>query len=419
MTTTNLGPIDLAHSQPTVATGPVDITSRAWKRDLYAQYARLRAEQPVCKVKVGARDAWLVTRYEDVMTVLKDARFVKNARSVQSPEQASQQVWMPEFLRPLEHNMLYLDDPDHMRLRLLVHKAFTPQRIEQMHGRIEQIANQLIDKMAAKRTIDLVRDFALPLPLTVIVELLGIPMKDRTRFARWSKAIVKPQTKLYPLQMVPASWFFMRYLRQLFEERRLRPTDDLVTALVQAEEAGDKLSEDELLAMVFILLVAGHETTVNLIASGMLALLEHPDELARLRAEPSLIRTGIEELLRYTNPVETATDRYAAEDLTLGGVEIKRGELVIAALASANRDESVFANADALDLSRQKNKHLAFGHGAHYCLGAPLARMEGSIAINLLVQRMPDLRLAVPADKLRWRMTPFVRGLEALPLRQG
>jgi cytochrome P450 PksS len=176
------------------------------------------------------------------------------------------------------------------------------------------------------------------------------------------------------------------------------------------------MSEDELLAMVFVLLVAGHETTVNLIASGTLALLRHPDQLARLRNDPSLIRSAIEELLRFVNPVETATERYAAEDITFAGVEIKRGELVFASLASANRDEQVFANPDELDITRQKNKHLAFGHGAHYCVGAPLARLEGGIAINLLVERLPNLRLAVPAEQLQWRATQIVRGLEALPV---
>jgi cytochrome P450 PksS len=286
-----------------------------------------------------------------------------------------------------------------------------------MQTRIAEIANHLIDRLPTKGTVDLLHNFALPLPLIVIVELLGIPPADRARFSRWSSAIVKPPTPFNTLQMVPAIWFFMRYLRQIFAKRRIEPQDDLLTALVQAEEGGDRLSEDELLAMVFLLLIAGHETTVNLIASGTLALLQHPEQRARLRGEPTLIRSAVEELLRFTNPVETATERYAAADVTVAGVEIRRGETVIAALASANRDAQFFANPDELDLARQKNKHLAFGHGAHYCLGAPLARMEGAIAINLLVQRLPNLRLALPAEQLKWRPTLFVRGLEALPVR--
>jgi cytochrome P450 PksS len=408
---------ELERIAPTAATYPIDITSRAWKRNPFAEYARLRVEEPVCRVKLGQLEAWLVTRYEDVLFVLKDERFIKNHRQVQTAEQAAKQRWMPEFVRPVERNMLLVDDPDHARLRALVHKAFTPQRIEQMQPRIAEIANHLIGRLPTKRTVDLVHDFALPLPLTVIVELLGIPPSDRARFSRWSRAIVKPPTTLNTLQMVPAIWFFMRYLRQVFEKRRIEPQDDLLTALVQAEEGGDRLSEDELLAMVFLLLIAGHETTVNLIASGTLALLQHPDQQARLRDEPTLIRSAVEELLRFTNPVETATERYVAADVTVAGVKLQRGETVIAALASANRDAQVFANPDELDLARQKNKHLAFGHGAHYCLGAPLARMEGAIAINLLVQRLPNLRLALPAEQLQWRPTLFVRGLEALPVR--
>jgi cytochrome P450 PksS len=415
MTTLPLG-------QQALIPAPVDITTRAWKRDPFPHYARLRVEQPVCRVKLGRMDAWLVTRYDDVLTVLKDdKRFIKNRRLVQSPEQAAKRGWMPAFLRPLENNLLDLDEPDHMRLRGLVHKAFTPQRIEQMQARIEDIGNQLLldlqRKAHAKGTIDLVHDFALPLPLTVIVELLGIPTEERDRFNYWTKRMIATPTTLNKFAMLPAIWSFMRYLRQTFDKRRADPRDDLLTALLQAEEAGDKLNPDELLSMVFVLLVAGHETTANLIASGTLALLQHPDQLALLRNDPTLIRSAVEELLRFANPVETATERYAREDMDFGGAAIQRGEMVLAALASANRDETVFANADELDITRAKNKHLAFGMGSHYCVGAPLARMEGAIAINLLVQELPNLRLAIPAEQLRWRSTQIVRGLEALPVK--
>ncbi len=412
MTTLQMG--QPAH---TTTTPPIDITTSAWKRDPFTEYARLRKEAPVTRVKFGSLDAWLVTRYDDVLAVLKDERFVKDPHRVQSAQQLAKKGWVPAFLRPLERNMLDLDDPDHARLRGLVHKAFTPQRIEQMQTRIEAIANQLIDQMVRKRSFDLVTDFALPLPLTVIVELLGIPIEDRERFSRWTKSALKPPTPLNTLRMLPSIWFFMRYLRQTFAKRRSDPRHDLLTGLLQAEEAGDRMSEDELLAMVFILIVAGHETTVNLIASGTLALLQHPDQWQRLHNDPALIRSAIEELLRFVNPVETGTERYALEDMTFAGVEIKRGELVFASLASANRDEQAFANSDQLDITRAKNKHLAFGQGAHYCVGAPLARMEGAIAINLLVQRLPTLRLAVTDDQLRWRPTQVVRGLEALPVK--
>jgi len=209
----------------------------------------------------------------------------------------------------------------------------------------------------------------------------------------------------------------MRYFRTFFAERRRDPQNDLITALVQAEEAGDRLSENELLAMVTLLLIAGHETTVNLIASGTLALLQHPDQLALLRSNPALIRPAVEELLRFTAPVEQATERYAREEVTIAGVTIPRGALTLGVLASANRDEHVFDRPDQLDITREKNRHLAFGYGVHACVGMPLARMEGQIALNALVQRLPNLRLALPAEQLCWRATPNVRGLAALPVR--
>jgi cytochrome P450 len=218
------------------------------------------------------------------------------------------------------------------------------------------------------------------------------------------------------LRVLPAVWMFIRYLRGFFKVRRRDPRDDLASALIQAEEAGDKLSEDELLAMVFLLLVAGHETTVNLIGNGMLGLLEHPEQMERLRADPSLIQSAVEELLRYTAPVLMATERYAREDVTIQGVTIRRGEMTLGVIGSANRDEEVFDNPDTLDITREPNKHLAFGFGIHYCLGAPLARMEAQIAIKTLLARMPGLRLEGSKESLRWRPSLNLRGLDALPV---
>jgi cytochrome P450 PksS len=209
---------------------------------------------------------------------------------------------------------------------------------------------------------------------------------------------------------------FIRYLRRFFKVRRRDPRDDLASALIQAEESGDKLSEDELLAMVFLLLVAGHETTVNLIGSGVLALLEHPSQLEKLRAEPTLMKSAVEELLRYTAPVFMATERYAREDVTLHGVTIPRGEMTLGVIGSANRDETVFENPDTLDITREPNRHLSFGQGIHFCLGAPLARMEAQIAVGTLLRRMPELRLKVAPDKLRWRPSMILRGLDSLPV---
>jgi len=393
----------------------VNLASREFKTDPFPFYAHLRAELPVCRVTVplmpGINEAWLVTRYDDVVIVLKDSRFAK------SRLHASKKPWLPSFAKPLERNMLDLDEPDHTRLRTLVHKAFTPAMVERLRERIQQIADQLIDAVQQKGSMDLVSSYALLLPLTVIMELLGIPSQDRDRFHRWSKAALKTPTPFNTLRALPAIWAFMRYLRLLVRQLRCAPREGLLSALVRTEEAGDRLSEDELVAMTILLLIAGHETTVNLISSGMLALLQHPDQLDLLRADPSLIKSAIEELLRYTNPLETATPRYTREDTTIAGVTIPRGALVLAVIASANRDEGQFDDPDRLDITREKNRHIAFGQGAHFCLGAPLARLEGQIAINALLRRLQDVQLAVPVDSLRWRTSPVLRGLEALPVR--
>ncbi len=255
------------------------------------------------------------------------------------------------------------------------------------------------------------------MPLTIISEILGVPPADREKFRRWTKTVIaltaSPNVMLLGF---PQLFAILRYLRHSFKAHREHPQDDLISALVRVEEAGDQLTEDELLAMVFILLVAGHETTVNLIGSGTLALLENPDQFALLRQKPELIKNAIEELLRYVNPVEQATQRFAWEDVTLHGVTIPKGEMVLAVIASANRDEQQFDHADQLDITRQDNKHLAFGQGVHFCIGAPLARLEGQIAINALVQRLPTLRLKAAPETLRWRAGLTVRGLEALPV---
>jgi cytochrome P450 PksS len=395
-----------------------DFASPPFKADPYPFYARLRAETPVWRVTLrDRRTAWLVTRYEDVARVLKDDAFAKDKLNAIVPEQRAKTPWVPGFLKPLERNMLDLDDPDHARLRALVSKVFTPRLIERLRVRIEALCEELLDDMNRKSGTELVADYALPLPATVIAELLGVPAEDHARFHWWSNRLVSVSSGRDMLRALPAAWAFVRYLRKLVERRRADPKDDLITALIQAEEAGDKLSEDELLAMAFLLLVAGHETTVNLISSGTLALLEHPEQTERLRRDPSLVKPAVEELLRYTSPVEMATERYVREDVEIGGMTIPRGGLVLAVLGSANRDERLFEDPDALDLARDPNRHLAFGRGGvHHCLGAPLARMEGQIALNAFLRRFPSARLAMAPETLRWRRGLFLRGLERLPL---
>jgi cytochrome P450 PksS len=398
--------------------GDVNIASSAFKANPYPFYARLRSEAPVYPVPLpDGRTAWLITRYDDVAAALKYERFAKDQRNALTPGQVARQPWVPKMFEPLARNMLDLDPPDHTRLRALVHKAFTPRLVERIRPRIEALTAALLAQVQAKGCMDLIRDYALPAPTTIIAEMLGVPVEDRHKFHRWSSMIVSATTSDWRrLTAIPSIWQFLRYIRKLIRGRRAGPRDDLLGALVQTEEAGEQLSEDELLAMVFLLLVAGHETTVNLIGNGTLALLEHPRQMERLRNDPALIGPAVEELLRYYSPVETATERYAREDVRVAGVTIPQGSLVFAVLASANRDERQFADPDALDLAREPNRHLAFGQGTHFCLGASLARLEGQIAIHTLLTRAPDLRLACPLDRLRWRGGLVLRGLEALPV---
>ncbi len=398
---------------------PVNITSREFKAQADEFYARLRREAPVYRTRLpGHRQlAWVVSRYDDVAMVLKDERFSKEFRTMFEANPNVKPPWLPKAVLPLTRHMLHTDPPDHTRLRGLVQKAFTPTLVERLRPRIEALTDELLQAASRKNSLDLIRQFALPIPATIIAEMLGVPVKDRHKFHHWSRRMLNTSAMRFRmLRILPTAWQFAGYIRRLIRIKRVAPQDDLLSGLVLAEENGQSLSDDELLAMVFLLLIAGHETTVNLIGNGMLTLLEHPDQLSRLRREPGLMKSAVEELLRFTSPVETGTERYSREDVTIAGVTIPRGSLVLAAIASANRDESHFTNPDELDLAREPNKHLAFGLGAHYCLGAPLARLEGQIAFSALLRRTLEIRLAIPREKLRWQRGLILRGLEALPL---
>jgi cytochrome P450 PksS len=394
---------------------PQDLSSPAFKANPYPFYARLRAESPVHRMKQSfwLPTVWVVSRYADVLAVLKDDRF--------SNDFTSKLPWTPRTTRPLTHTMLNRDPPDHTRLRALVNKAFTPRVVETMRGRVEAVCNGLLDGAQARGRMDLVREYALPVPLTIISDLLGIPQEDRRQFAGWSKKVAAGTSGalLDLLLGQPALFRAVRYLRKLIALRRDQPGDDLVTALVEAEEAGDKLSEDELIGTIALLLLAGYETTINLIASGTLALVQHADQRARFQADPELVEPAVEELLRYTSPADFAAFRLAREDVPVAGTVIPRGSIVLAALTSANRDERQFPEPDHLDLGREPNRHLAFGIGPHFCVGAPLARLEGQIALSALFRRFPGLRLEVAPERLRWRRALIFRGLEELPIALG
>jgi cytochrome P450 len=396
----------------------IDLFSSAFKADPYPAYAHLRQTDPVHRVDLGGnRGFWLITRYQDVGDVLKDPRFAKDFRNARTPEHIARMPHMPHILRVLDQNMLGQDPPVHSRLRGLVQMAFTPRLIARLYERIQTVADELLDAVQDRARMDLIGEYAFPLPIVIIAELLGVAARDRDRLRNWSAIMIGNDRSPTGLQrLVPSMHEFADYLRVMFDERRREPRDDLLSALVEAERSRDRLSEEELFGMVFLLLVAGHETTVNLIGNGTLALLQHPDQRQRLEHNPDLIKSAIEELLRFDGPVETSTARYAREDVEIGGTTIPRGAQVLAVIGSADRDSMQFPHPDHLDLARDTSGHVAFGHGIHYCLGAPLARLEGQIAIRTLLRRLPNLRLNAPAETLTWRSGVLLRGLERLPV---
>jgi cytochrome P450 len=393
------------------ATAPPDPFAPAVKPDPYPAYARLRRESPVHPLALpDGRRLWLVTRHADVDAALRDPRLSKRDPGMDA---------LPAAVRAVVGNqMLAKDPPDHTRLRRLVSQAFTPRLVAGREPRVQGIADDLLDRVRPGEGFDLIDDYAHPLPLTVIADLLGIPPEDHAPFRRWSDAAVAtdPAGGPVPQWRIDALGEFAAYLTALFARKRRHPGDDLTSGLVHAADEGDVLSPEELLGMVWLLLVAGHETTVNLIGNGVLALLRHPDQLALLRADPGLLPGAVEELLRYDGPVETSTPRFSTAQVDLPGGTIPAGEQVIVVLASADRDPERFADPDVLDVRRADVRHLAFGRGVHYCLGAPLARMEGRIALGTLLRRFPGLRSAVPFEDLEWRRSMLMRGLRAFPV---
>ena len=388
-----------------------------------AYFARMRGEGPVTPVVLpgGSGRIWLVTRYADVRAALADPRLHKDwAAKLTEPG------WVPdEVTGYLAVHMLNADPPGHTRLRKLVTKAFTARRVAGLRPRVAAITASLLDAMAARAdsgggVVDLLDAFAFPLPVTVICELLGIPVEDQAEFREWSNAMLADVGE--PGSFRAAGTAMFHYFTKLVADKRADPADDLVSALAQASacaEPDGALDERELIAMLFLLLVAGHETTTNLIASGTLALLTNPAELSRLRADPSLLPGATEELLRYANPLNHATERFTLEPLEIGGVTIPAREWVLCVTSSANRDPARFPDADRLDVGRDASGHVGFGHGIHYCLGAPLARLEGEVAFGALLSRFPSLSLAVDPATLRWRQSSLIHGLETLPVRLG
>jgi cytochrome P450 len=397
-----------------------DLYSYEFREQTHETYAAMREQDPVFKQPGldGTTPIWFVTRHEDALAVLlDDERFVLDPALALTPEELEARGETFQADPRVNTNLLTKDGDDHRRLRRLVSKAFTPRMVEGLRPRVQEVADDLIDAVEPRGEMNLVDDFAFPLPIIVICELLGIPSEDRDRFREWSNLFVSPAlTEEEQQAFAVAIEQFLGYLHELFEQRRADPGDDLVSALVQAEEAGDTLSEDELYSMVVLLIVAGHETTVSLIGNSVLALLSHPEELERLKADPDAVPDAVEELLRFDSPVERSITRWATTDVEVGSQTIRRGDLVVAVIGSANRDPDRFPEAERLDLTRGDAKHLGFGRGPHFCLGAPLARLEAEIALRTLFDRLPSLRLAIEEKDLYWRPIPLFRSLASLPV---
>jgi cytochrome P450 len=393
-----------------------------FRADPYPFFHLLREQEPVHQTPFGV---YLLTRHADAAAAVRDPRLSSDERNselyqafVESSDEPARGIFGDEMGQAV---LLFLDPPDHTRLRGLVSKAFTPRVIEQLRARIEELVNGLLDTVEARGDahMDVIADLAYPLPVVIICELLGVPAADHVRFQQWSRELagsIDPQPLRTPEQeerIHTAAEAFVEYFHELIDRRRRDPADDLLSALIAAEEAGDRLSEPELLATALFLLIAGHETTVNLIGNGTLALLRHPDQLDRLRADPSLDRNAVEELLRFDSPV-MITQRITLEEYEVGGTTIPARQQIIPLLGAANRDPQAFPEPDRLDLGREgAGRHLAFGGGHHFCLGAALARLEGQIAIGTLVRRFPRLE---PAGEPVRRETFTLHGLERLPV---
>ncbi len=375
-----------------------DPLSRRHREYPYDTYEQIRTKDPVHRLR--ALNGWVLTRYEDVDAVLRDhRRFSNGGRS---------------FTDLGPETLLDLDPPDHTRLRSLVSKAFTPRSVAKLEPRIEQIIDELFDDMGSSKRIDLIASFAFPLPVIVIAEMLGVPAQDRDQFKIWSNDIAISVEPIIPddqaKRLEKSTHELFEYLDAIILERQNSPQDDMISALIAARDDEDRLSHDELLGTLVLLLVAGNETTRNLIGNGMLALLKNPDQLQLLRESPELIDTAIDELLRYDSPVQLDS-RLVMEDVEIGGRRMRANQRVISLLGAANRDPEVFTNSDRLDITRKEKSHIAFGRGIHYCLGAPLAILESRHAINALIKRFPKIRLA---SEPRFKNQLVLRGLEDL-----
>ncbi|MEV6132480.1 cytochrome P450 [Streptomyces violaceusniger] len=396
--------------------GPELVDTAPMIEDLYPALATLREAGPVHRIAgTDGRPAWLVTRYEDVRRLLADPRLALDKRH------AAPGNYRGFSLPPaLDANLLNMDPPDHTRVRRLVVKAFTPGRVERMREPVRRIADELLDAIESEGRADLLAAYAGQLPIIVICDLLGVPQRDQRDFRAWSDALITPDPAR-PQAAKEAVGSMLRFYTGLIEKKRAEPGDDLLSDLIRVrdDEPGDgdgRLTEDELTSLAFLILLAGYENTVHLIANSVLTLLDHPTVLQELRADPGGLAAAFDELARYEGPASLGIRRFPLEEIEIGGVTIPAGETVLLSLASAHRDPAQFKDPDDFNPHLGRSGHLALGHGIHYCLGAPLARMELEIALAALVRRLPGLRLDVPREELRWRPSIRARGLISLPV---
>ncbi|MEV4490601.1 cytochrome P450 [Micromonospora coxensis] len=395
--------------------GAVALSTEVFANPL-ALLTQLGERRPVHRVTLpDGMPSVLVTGNREAREALSDPRLVRSVEAADPELHKYHPLASDDY--PLSRHMLFADPPDHARLRRLVSKAFTRRRVEQMKPRIQEITDRLLDAVIAQGQADLVRDLALPLPIAVISEMLGVPFEDRDEFEQHAETLTGINASASFDSIIAAGTWFDRYLTELVELRRKDPRDDLISAMIAAQEQGDRLSDLELRSNALLLLSAGFETTVNLVANGLLALLRHPEAIALLRAEPALMPNAVDELLRYDSPVSCVTYHFAREALEIGGFEIRPGEHVVIAAAAANHDPAVFDDPGRLDLRREnKGQILSFSHGIHFCLGAPLAKLEGEVAFETVLRRLEGLALAVPADELTWKASFVLHRLERLPV---
>lgn len=393
----------------------------------FSIFAQLRAMGAVIPITVPMGNTngqqWMITRMEEVAEVLKNPGLFTVDQSLIEGTTPSTPEIKAETDSPAPttffsgKSMISVDEPDHRRLRRLVSKAFTPRYMESLRPSVQKIADDLLDQVQAQGHMDIVKDYAHPLPIHVICDMLGVPVEERAQVHIWSTAISHGLGLGVREPEVEANLrAFGDYTAQLVKAKRKHPADDLISQLIAIEEEGDHLSEDELLSMITLLIFAGHETTSNLLATGTLMLLDYPEQLNKLKVDPELTSSAFEELLRFNGPATMTGPRYATEDTILGGQQIRKGDVVIPLLKSANRDELLFDHAEELDIDRAVNRHLAFGHGIHSCLGAPLARVEGDVAFRTLLRRMPNLQLAVPREEVNWHFALSSQSLVTLPV---